>query len=54
MIKCKIKLSNENLCVHFSYYEDKSDRQRLLNVISLEFSGTRLDNYVEQPSVVSD
>ena len=33
------------------YYED-SDRDRLLNVISLEFSHTRLETYVEQPLIV--
>ena len=35
------------------YYENP-DRERLLNVISLEFSHTRLENYVEQPEVVSE
>jgi F-box/leucine-rich repeat protein 10/11 len=34
------------------YYETQ-ERDRLLNVISLEFSHTALDNYVEQPEVVS-
>ena len=34
------------------YYENP-ERQRLLNVISLEFSHTRLENYVEQPMLVS-
>ena len=34
------------------YYETK-ERDRLLNVISLEFSHTRLENYVEQPTLVS-
>lgn len=34
-----------------SYYEDQ-DKDRLLNVISLEFSHTKLDNYVESPTVV--
>ena len=38
---------------YVQYYEDKSDRERLLNVISLEFSHTKLENYVEQPKVVS-
>lgn len=33
------------------YYESP-ERVRLLNVISLEFSHTKLDNYVEQPAVV--
>ncbi len=33
------------------YYEDP-ERERLLNVISLEFSHTRLENYVEQPTIV--
>lgn len=33
------------------YYED-SDKTRLLNVISLEFSHTKLDNYVQSPSIV--
>ncbi|KAI5722052.1 hypothetical protein M8J76_002946 [Diaphorina citri] len=33
------------------YYEDP-DKDRLLNVISLEFSHTKLENYVKQPSVV--
>lgn len=35
------------------YYESE-ERDRLLNVISLEFSHTSLDNYVEQPDVVRD
>jgi len=35
------------------YYEDAEEhRHRLLNVISLEFSHTRLENYVDQPHVV--
>lgn len=35
------------------YYENP-DRQRLLNVISLEFSHTKLENYVESPTFVRD
>ena len=36
-----------------NYYEDKEQhKQRLLNVISLEFSHTRLEDYVDQPQVV--
>lgn len=35
------------------YYDDP-DRDKLLNVISLEFSHTRLDHYVECPQVVSN
>ena len=34
------------------YYEN-TDRDRLLNVISLEFSHTKLENYVESPNLVS-
>ena len=34
------------------YYENP-ERERLLNVISLEFSHTKLENYVECPQVVS-
>lgn len=34
------------------YYEN-TDREKLLNVISLEFSHTKLENYVESPTVVS-
>ena len=34
-----------------NYYENP-DRDNLLNCISLEFSHTRLENYVEQPEVV--
>lgn len=34
------------------YYEN-TERDRLLNVISLEFSHTRLEDYVDQPEVVS-
>ena len=35
------------------YYEDEvKRRERLLNVISLEFSHTKLENYVEAPQVV--
>lgn len=33
------------------YYEDP-DKTRLLNVISLEFSHTKLDNYVQSPLIV--
>lgn len=35
-------------------YYDNPDRQRLLNVISLEFSHTKLENYVESPTFVRD
>jgi len=35
------------------YYES-SNKERLLNVISLEFSHTKLENYVHAPSVVTD
>ena len=36
------------------YYEDvEQHKDRLLNVISLEFSHTRLEDYVDQPRVVS-
>jgi len=35
------------------YYEDVEQHEhRLLNVISLEFSHTRLEDYVDQPQVV--
>lgn len=33
------------------YYDDP-EKTRLLNVISLEFSHTKLDNYVQGPSLV--
>ncbi|XP_059618296.1 jmjC domain-containing histone demethylation protein 1 [Phlebotomus argentipes] len=33
------------------YYED-SEKTRLLNVISLEFSHTKLDNYIQSPELV--
>lgn len=36
-----------------AYYENPK-RDRLLNVISLEFSHTKLENYVDQPAVVHD
>ncbi|XP_039298773.1 jmjC domain-containing histone demethylation protein 1 isoform X1 [Nilaparvata lugens] len=35
------------------YYEDP-DKDRLLNVISLEFSHTKLENYVQSPSLVRE
>jgi len=36
-----------------NYYEDtEQHKQRLLNVISLEFSHTRLEDYIDQPQVV--
>lgn len=35
------------------YYEDPN-KTRLLNVISLEFSHTKLDNYIQSPSIVRD
>ena len=34
------------------YYQNSGKRDRLLNVISLEFSHTKLENYVEAPNVV--
>lgn len=34
------------------YYEEE-DKDRLLNVISLEFSHTKLENFVTAPSIVS-
>ena len=34
------------------YYNDPR-KDRLLNVISLEFSHTRLENYVKRPNIVS-
>jgi len=34
------------------YYDDPN-KDKLLNVISLEFSHTKLENYVQTPSVVS-
>lgn len=34
------------------YYESP-ERDRLLNVISLEFCHTRLENYVDSPTLVS-
>ena len=37
-----------------TYYENKEQhKDRLLNVISLEFSHTRLEDYVDQPRVVT-
>lgn len=37
-----------------NYFEDaEQHKDRLLNVISLEFSHTRLEDYVDQPRVVS-
>ena len=33
------------------YYES-AEKDKLLNVISLEFSHTKLENYVESPSLV--
>ena len=35
------------------YYEDEN-KERLLNVISLEFSHTKLENYVQSPKVVRE
>ena len=35
------------------YFENPESRDRILNVISLEFSHTKLQNYVEQPTIVS-
>lgn len=34
------------------YYDDPN-KDKLLNVISLEFSHTKLENYVQTPTVVS-
>ena len=34
------------------YYNDPN-KDRLLNVISLEFSHTKLENYVQSPTIVS-
>lgn len=33
-------------------YYDEPEKTRLLNVISLEFSHTKLDNYVQSPKIV--
>ena len=35
------------------HYYENTERERLLNVISLEFSHTRLENYVDSPTLVS-
>lgn len=35
------------------YYED-TEKTRLLNVISLEFSHTKLDNYIQSPAIVRE
>ena len=35
------------------YYENP-EKDKLLNVISLEFSHTKLENYVESPSLVRE
>ena len=43
-----LTMSMKNWC---EYYENQ-ERTRLLNVISLEFSHTKLENYVEAPLVV--
>lgn len=34
-------------------YYDNPKRERILNVLSLEFSHSKLDHFVEQPEVVS-
>lgn len=34
-------------------YFDDPVRDKLLNVLSLEFSHTKLDNYVQSPAIVS-
>ena len=34
-------------------YYNEPRKDRLLNVISLEFSHTRLENYVKRPNIVS-
>ena len=34
-------------------YFEEQDRDKLLNVISLEFSHTKLENFVESPLIVS-
>ena len=47
------KAMNMNMKEWVNYYENKNDRERLLNVISLEFSHTKLETYVQQPQVVS-
>lgn len=33
------------------YYEDP-EKDKLLNVISLEFSHTKLENYIKRPNIV--
>lgn len=35
------------------YYDDPR-KDKLLNVISLEFSHTRLENYIRRPNIVSN
>lgn len=43
-----IEMTMKDWCRYF----ENSNRDKLLNVISLEFSHTRLENYVESPEVV--
>ncbi|XP_045465756.1 jmjC domain-containing histone demethylation protein 1-like isoform X2 [Harmonia axyridis] len=45
------KNSEMNMKEWQKYYEDK-EKDKLLNVISLEFSHTKLENYVQSPTVV--
>lgn len=35
------------------YYEEPT-KDKLLNVISLEFSHTKLENYIKRPNIVSN
>ncbi|CAB4010287.1 lysine-specific demethylase 2A-like, partial [Paramuricea clavata] len=39
--------------MHFAKYYMNTERQKIYNVISLEFSHTRLENHVETPLLVS-
>ncbi len=48
-----LNMSLDQFCKYYDDHELRKDK-RLLNVISLEFSHTRLDPYVEAPRVVSD
>lgn len=44
-----VKVTKSNIV--FRYYEEPN-KDKLLNVISLEFSHTKLENYIQTPSIV--
>ncbi|QQP49504.1 JmjC domaincontaining histone demethylation protein 1like, partial [Caligus rogercresseyi] len=54
VMDCSTQTNVEMSMKEWEEYYRSGQRDRILNVISLEFSKTRLENYVSPPQVVRD